>query len=133
MVRGLGYYTGTIFEGYQLSSKVTSSICAGGRYDNMIGGYINKTQKIPAVGISFGLDVITEVIKLSSYEEKKTKTKVYVIPIDTTKKSVKILDSLRKSKINSDIDLIGRGISKNLDYANKLKIPYALIIGSREL
>jgi histidyl-tRNA synthetase len=132
LTRGFGYYTGTVFEGFLKKSKIKSSICGGGRYDDMIGDYIGKGE-YPAVGISFGLDVISESLKLNNTQLKKTKTKVYVIPINTPKQSVKILDELRKSGINSDIDLVGRGISKNLDYANKMKIPYVLIIGPKEL
>ena len=95
----------------------------------MIGKYVGNGN-YPSVGISFGLDVISESLDLN---EEKTKTKVYVIPIKTTKKSVKILDKLRKEGINSDIDLVGRGISKNLDYANRWNIPYVLIVGPKEL
>ncbi len=129
LTRGFGYYTGTVFEGFLKKGKISSSVCGGGRYDEMIGKYVGKGN-YPAVGISFGLDVISEAI---SYKEEKTKTKVYIIPIKTTKKSVKVLDKLRKEGINSDIDLVGRGISKNLDYANRWNIPYALIIGPKEL
>lgn len=132
LTRGFGYYTGTVFEGFLKKSKITSSVCGGGRYDDMIGKYVGRGD-YPAVGISFGLDVISEAMKLSKKNVEKTKTKVYVIPINTTKKSIKILDKLRKSGINSDIDIVGRGISKNLDYANKLGIPYVLIIGPKEL
>lgn len=129
LTRGFGYYTGTVFEGFLKKGKITSSVCGGGRYDDMVGKYVGKGD-YPAVGISFGLDVISEAI---GTKEEKTKTKVYIIPIKTTKKSVKVLDKLRKEGINSDIDLVGRGISKNLDYANRWNIPYVLIIGPKEL
>lgn len=132
LARGLGYYTGTIFEGYLKSSEVTPSICGGGRYDNLIGDYTGKSE-VPAVGISFGLDVITESIKSTGYEEKKTKTKVFVIPIKAKMAAMKIATKLRNSEVKTEIDLSGRGINKNLDYADKMKIPYVLFVGVKEL
>ncbi|MCD4760167.1 histidine--tRNA ligase [archaeon] len=133
LARGLGYYTGTIFEGFQSSSEATSSICGGGRYDNMIGEYAGKNYQIPAVGISFGLDVIAEAIKAAGYETKKTITKIYVIPIKAQKSAARITDKLRKAGVKTDMDVACRGITKNLDYADKMKIPYVLFVGVDEL
>ncbi len=132
LTRGFNYYTGIIFEGFLKQNKIKSSLCGGGRYDNMIGNYIGKNS-YPAVGLSFGLDTIYESIKPELKDMTKTKTKVYVIPIKTINKSLKVLDKLRKNKINSDMDIIGKSISKNLDYANKLGIPYVIIIGPKEI
>jgi len=130
LARGLSYYTGTVFEGFLRKSKITSSICGGGRYDNLINVLVGKN--VPAVGISFGLEPITEALKLRK-GLKKCVTKVYVIPIKTEKESFNFVKELRKNNIKADIDLIGRGISKNLDYANKNGIPFVVIIGQKEL
>lgn len=128
LARGLSYYTGTIFEGY--TESISSSICAGGRYDRMIGNLVGRGD-YPAVGISFGLDVIIDVLSKDSAE--KTVTQVYVIPIKTQKESFEILKKLRESSIPSDMDIKDKGITKNLDYADKFGIPYVLIVGSEEL
>ena len=132
LARGLGYYTGTVFEGFLRNSKIRSSICGGGRYDDLIGTYVGKGS-YPTVGISFGLDVIIEAMKLEGFESKKTVAEVYVIPIKTLKESFKIINSLRVKGVKADMDLIGRGISKNLDYANKLGIRYVVFVGAQEL
>lgn len=140
LARGFGYYTGTIFEGFINDSQVTFSICGGGRYDKMIGNYAGAGE-YPAVGISFGLDVISEAIKLENPEQIKTKIKLYVIPIKTTKEviqkstseSIRVVDKLRSEGIPVDMDITSRAISKNLDYVDKLNIPYALIIGKKEI
>ncbi|MBW2991225.1 histidine--tRNA ligase, partial [Candidatus Woesearchaeota archaeon] len=58
---------------------------------------------------------------------------VYVIPIKTEKESIKIAQELRKAGIKTEMDILNRGISKNLGYANSLNIPFALIIGEQEL
>lgn len=128
LARGLAYYTGTIFEGF--TKEVSSSICAGGRYDKMIGDLVGRGD-YPAVGISFGLDILSEVVKKDPAE--KTVTKVYVIPIKTQKESFDILKRLREASINSDMDIKDKGITKNLDYADKYSIPYVLIVGPEEL
>ena len=129
LARGLSYYTGTIFEVGLLNSKIKTTICSGGRYDNMIGDFIDNNQKYPAVGISFGLDRIYQVVEF----DQKATAKVYVIPINTLKESLSLARELRYNKINTSIDLMSRGISKNLDYANALGIPYVIFVGDNEI
>jgi len=131
LARGLVYYTGTIFEAYFKNSKITSSFAAGGRYDNLIGRFTGL-EKVPAVGISFGLDVLSDALK-EKMESEKTVVKVFVIPIKTEKESIEITTKLRESGIKTNIDMMDRGISKNLNYANSQGIPYCLIIGKKEL
>ena len=129
LARGLSYYTGTIFEVGLLNSKIKTTLCSGGRYDNMIGDFIDNNQKYPAVGISFGLDRIYQVVEF----DQKATAKVYVIPINTLKESLSLARELRYNKINTSIDLMSRGISKNLDYANALGIPYVIFVGDNEI
>lgn len=131
LARGLSYYTGIVFEGFLHNSEITSSICGGGRYDKMIGLYGDKD--LPAVGISFGLEPITEYLKIKNPVIKKTTTKVFVIPIKTFEKSLEITQKIRHKGINAEIDLMGKGISKNLDYANSFEIPFVVFVGQKEL
>ncbi len=129
LARGLAYYTGTVFEIFLKNSEIKTSVCSGGRYDNMVGEFIGNNQKYPAVGIAFGLDRIELALKL----EEKTTTKVYVIPIKQIQRASELVKELRDSNINADMDLMERGISKNLDYVNKLSIPYSIFIGEEEV
>ena len=132
LARGLSYYTGTIFEvKLQDKSKLKVSLAGGGRYDNMIGFYTENKQNYPAVGISFGIEPILAALDLK--ENKKTLLKVYVIPIKTTKQAYALTNKLRKKGINCDLDMQEKSISKNLDYANKIEVPYVLFLGSDEL
>ena len=133
LARGLGYYTGTVFEGFIRKSEVTSSICGGGRYDKMISSLLGSNTDVPAVGISFGLEVITDALRLSKKSIKKCVTKVYVIPIGTQAESMKLVKEIRDKGINADIDLVGRGISKNLNFANSMSIPFVIFVGEDEL
>ena len=130
LARGLAYYTGPIFEIFLKDSEITSAVAGGGRYDKMIGNYLDNKKEFPATGISFGLEPITKAIKLQNKELKQTLAKVFIIPIKT--KCYDLVEKLRENQIPSDIDLMDRSISKNLDYANKLKIPYVIIIGKKE-
>ncbi|MBN1792222.1 histidine--tRNA ligase [Candidatus Woesearchaeota archaeon] len=133
LARGLGYYTGTIFEGFMRKGEITSSICGGGRYDKMIQGLLGNNREYPCIGISFGLDVISDVMRLAKKQSKRTVAQVYVIPIKTTKECFAICKELRGSGIAVDMDFSGKGISRNLDYVNALRIQYAIIVGAREL
>jgi histidyl-tRNA synthetase len=133
LARGLAYYTGTIFEAFAEESAVKSSLMGGGRYDNLIG-VLMKKDSIPAVGVSFGIEPICEVLKERKLEPVDADTQVFVIPIGETKqKAVSILHELREHNVSSAMDVMGRNITKNIEYASKLRIPYALIVGEKEL
>ncbi len=132
LARGLSYYTGTVAETFLKNNSIKTSVCGGGRYDNMIGSFLGRGD-FPAVGVSFGVDRIYDALLEKEKSKQKTKTQVYVIPIGTLKESMKIAQRLRKEGINADIDLMGRGISKNLKYANSMNIPYVIFIGEDEL
>jgi histidyl-tRNA synthetase len=131
--RGLTYYTGVVFETYFKDSQIAGSASAGGRYDRMIGEFVGRPDDFPAIGISFGLEPITEHLKLLQKEMPKTVTKVFIIPIKTPAESNALCQELRQAGINADIDIMDRGISKNMDYANVLQIPYVVLVGKQEL
>ena len=132
LARGLSYYTGTVFEAMLKDSGVASSVCGGGRYDNMIGNFLGKGA-CPAVGISFGLDRIYDALAEKQDSRKKTNTQVYVIPIKALSEGIKAAWQLRDAGIKTDIDSTGKSPSKNLEYANSLGIPYAIFVGKKEL
>ncbi|MDP3698780.1 MAG: histidine--tRNA ligase [Nanoarchaeota archaeon] len=133
LARGQAYYTGIVIEAYLKDSTVTSSIAAGGRYDQMIGNFMGGGRQIPAVGISFGITPIMEQMKMQSKMEQKTPAKVLVIPINVVDEALKIAQELRKNGIATDFASGKKGVSKNLEYANTLAIPYVAIIGEEEM
>ena len=132
LARGLAYYTGTVIETFLKRSNIKSAVCAGGRYDNMIGSFLGKGF-YPAVGISFGVDRIYDALVEKQETKQKTNTKVYIIPIKALDESMKIAQQLRDAGINTDTDLMEKGPSKNLGYANSLGIPYVAFVGKKEL
>ncbi|MBI1974207.1 histidine--tRNA ligase [Candidatus Micrarchaeota archaeon] len=131
LARGLEYYTGTVFEAFlKDKSRISSSLAGGGRFDKMIGAFAGTGDKVPAVGISFGLETIMDA--LAKDESQKTVVRVLVIPIGALEYALQVASTLRKAGINTDIDLMGRGLSKNLTFASNASIHYAAIVGERE-
>ncbi|HBP50871.1 MAG: Histidyl-tRNA synthetase [Candidatus Shapirobacteria bacterium GW2011_GWE1_38_10] len=133
MVRGLDYYTGTIFETYVEEPKI-GSITGGGRYDTLIktlGG-----PDIPAVGTTLGLDRIVDCIIELNLLPKLAKTKVKIMVgnfgPETEKESLELTSLLRQNNIATifypDADKIG----KQFKYASIKNIPFVALIGSDE-
>ncbi len=135
LARGLSYYTGTVYEVYLKKSQIKSSIAAGGRYDKMIGLLLERNEEFPAVGISFGIDVIADAIKLEGkIKARKSVVDVYVAPIgDVMPKAISLLQALRKEGIKADMDLMGKGVTKNLSFANSYGIRYVVFLGENEI
>jgi len=135
LARGLEYYTGTVIEVY-LKDKKGPSLAAGGRYDRMIGDFAGTNEVIPAVGIGFGLDTIYDVlVAKKKVKLRETVVDVFVVPIGAEKvlkEALSVVDKLRALGINTDIDMMQRSPSKNLNYASKQKIPFVLFVGAKE-
>ncbi len=136
LARGLEYYTGTIVEVYSRDKK-GPSLAAGGRYDGMIGEFTGTKKTVPAVGVGFGLDTIYDtLVAKRKVKLKETVVDVFVIPIGkekVLKEALSVVDKLRVVGINTDIDIMQRSPSKNLNYASKQKIPFVLLIGEKEI
>lgn len=114
LARGLSYYNGTVFE---IKGKIKEIIAAGGSY---------SVNKIPATGISFGLDRLEMLAKI------KTETKkILIISLNQDKKAIKLADKIRKLNIPCSV-FYGKP-TKALEYANSLKIPYVIFIGREEV
>ncbi|MCX7955614.1 MAG: histidine--tRNA ligase [Patescibacteria group bacterium] len=132
LARGLDYYTGIIYE--VVDEDYPTSLGGGGRYDNLIGLFTGKN--IPAVGFAFGFDRIIEAIEsLSLLKTQKTKTQVLVtiFSSDLIKKSLEIVNFLRKNNINAEIYLNQNDkLEKQLKYADKKGIEYVVIVGPEE-
>jgi histidyl-tRNA synthetase len=121
MIRGFAYYTGNVFE-VKVPGK--SSIAAGGRYDKTVGKYLMK--EIPAVGISFGLERVTELAKI-----RPSNTKAIIISISQDAEAQKLARKLRKEDIPCII--INDKPGKCMEYADSYNIPFAIFVGKDEL
>ncbi len=135
LARGLNYYTGFIIEVKNHSGSLRSSIGSGGRYDNlteMFGG-----RNMPGVGISFGIERIYDIMEeLNLFPADITQgTKVLLAYFDEPSQqyAFNVLQQLRAAGIPSEMYPSVSKLAKQLDYANKKKIPFAIIIGSEEM
>ena len=133
LARGQDYYTGNVFEVYEKTRKLNSSIGGGGRYDQMITNYIHDGEVYPAVGISFGLSSIYELLKEREDLVRIKKADIYLIPMDTELFSLKIANLLRKKGIRVLIEMNKKRIKKCFEWANKNEIPFVSVIGDEEL
>lgn len=130
LARGLEIYTGVVWEVFDKKQRLTCAIGGGGRYDKIITNFIDDGNKYPAVGISFGLVPICEIL------ENKSKESFYdllIIPMDTNIESLRLAAILRNKGIKVIIEMNKRKIKKALDSANKNNIPYVIILGQNEI
>ena len=131
LARGQEYYTGNVFEAY--SKELTCSIGGGGRYDNMITDFINDGNEYPAVGISFGLSAIYEILRKREQFKNKSLIDIYVIPMNTKKESLILANNLRKLGYKVDIEMNDRKLKKSFEFANRENIPYVIVLGEDEV
>jgi histidyl-tRNA synthetase len=130
VVRGIDYYTGFVFETFVEGREDLGSVASGGRYDSLIGIY--GEQDLPATGFGIGVDRLMEIVEDS---EKYFPVDIYVAVVDDNSRgeAIKIARILRKNSIRADMDLMGRSLTKQLEFANSLDIPYVLVVGEKEI
>lgn len=134
IARGLDYYTGTVYETFLTDYRELGSVCSGGRYESLAENYTDKT--LLGVGMSIGLTRLfykfNELNIINA--EKKSISEIIVIPItENLEKPIKITTELRKLGINTEIYLNNKKIKAKMKYANKLDIPYVIVIGDDEI
>ena len=136
IVRGLDYYTGTVFEGWDAGGNFRA-IWGGGRYDNLTSD-VGSKNKIPGVGFAMGDMVMEEVLKFynkyPSLDVNKTKVLVTIFSPELFDDSLKLSLKLRQSGVNCELypDPNAK-LDKQLKYADKKGIPFAVIIGPEEV
>lgn len=133
LARGQNYYTGNVFEVYDKLERIKGSIGAGGRYDNMITNFIDDGEVYPAVGISFGLSSIYEILKDREIFTNKSLIQIYIIPMNTPIESLKLANILRSMNYNVEIDMQKRKLKKSIAFADKENIPFIIIYGEDEI
>lgn len=132
-VRGLDYYTGTVYETFLNDYPQLGSICSGGRYEDLAGYYTK--QKLPGVGMSIGLTRLFYQLREANIikSEDNSLTKVLVIPMDGfMDNGVNLVNDLRRAGVYSQVYLEKGKIGKIFNYADKLNIPYVIVIGQEE-
>lgn len=134
IARGLDYYTGTVYETFLNEYREVGSVCSGGRYENLAEYYTDK--KLPGVGISLGLTrLFYKLNELNAIKaEKKSISDVLIIPmVDDLEVPIKIATAFREKGINTEIYLNDKKLKAKMKYADKLQIPYVIVIGEDEI
>ncbi len=134
IARGLDYYTGTVYETFLNDYRELGSVCSGGRYENLAENYTDK--KLPGVGISIGLTrLFYKLNELNIIKaEKKSVSDILIIPlVEDLTIPIKVATELRESGINTEIYLNDKKLKAKFKYADKLQIPFVIIIGEDEI
>ena len=121
LARGLEIYTGTIWEVFDKRQRLTCALGGGGRYDKIITNFIDDGNNYPAVGISFGIVPICEILE-NDYDESLYD--VLVIPMNTNIECLKFASKLRSNGIKVLIEMKSKKLGKILEKADKNNIPY---------
>ncbi len=134
IVRGLDYYTRTVFEFVSSAIGAQGTVCAGGRYDGLIeelGG-----NSVPAVGFAAGIERLLIVMEQTGVAFPKEPTPTaYLAGMDkdSRNKAFEIATALRKAGIFVEIDHMERSIKAQFKYADKIGAKYVAVIGGNEL
>ena len=110
------------------------SVCSGGRYENLAENYTDK--KLPGVGISIGLTrLFYKLQELNLIKaKKKSISDVLIIPmVEDLKLPIKVANTLRNNGVNTEIYLNNKKLKAKFKYADKLEIPYVIVIGEDEI
>ncbi|MCY4019423.1 MAG: histidine--tRNA ligase [Chloroflexi bacterium] len=135
MVRGLGYYTGPIFETV-ISRPNLGSVTGGGRYDELIGMF--RKQSLPTTGTSFGIERIIDLMdELDLYPANLGGTLVQVLVTvfsqETRTPSMRVANQLRDAGINTELYFEPRKLGRQFSYADKKGIPIVALAGPDEI
>ena len=136
IIRGLDYYTGTVFEGLAVNGGLTRSILGGGRYDNLledVGG-----DKLPAVGFAMGdlvMSLVLEELGLIPEDIKSPSASVLVTVFDegSMQESLRLSDELRQTGLRVNCYPQADKLSKQLKFADRIGIKIAVILGPEEI
>jgi histidyl-tRNA synthetase len=134
IVRGLGYYTGPVYETFLNDVPEVGSVFAGGRYDGLVERFLGR--KIPATGAAAGIDrLLAALMSRNLIDSQTTISEVLVTAMDPDKmpEYIKILNQIRDEGIRAEIFLgETKNLTKQLKYGDKVGIPVAVILGSDE-
>ncbi len=134
IVRGLDYYTGTVFEFVSEAIGAQGTVCGGGRYNGLckeIGG-----KEVPAVGFGMGLERLIMVMEASgaSFGEKPSRL-LYVAPLGENQypTALSLTQSLRQKGVAADTDIVERSLKAQMKYADKMGYRYVIVLGEDEV
>ncbi len=134
ITRGLDYYTGTVFETFLVGHEGIGSVCSGGRYEDLASNFTK--QKMPGIGLSIGLTRLFYKLKeedlISLDEDPLIQGLIIPMSDDEIDLAIEAAALLRLSDKRVQVYMEGGKLKKKFNYADKLNVPYAIIIGEEE-
>lgn len=134
IVRGLDYYTGTVFEFIAEGIGAQSTVCGGGRYDGLVSSL--GGPELPGIGFGMGITrLILAMQELGLDKIEPASPLIYVASLGERAmvKGLEIAERLRREGKYADCDVVGRSLKAQMKYANKKGAKYTLIIGENEV
>lgn len=134
IIRGLDYYTKTVFEFVSENIGVKSTVCGGGRYDKLITEF--GGPDVPGIGFAVGIERLIMMLEnLGVKIPNQNQVKIYIAPMGEkeSQKAFELVMKLRNKGIVAETDHMGRGIKAQFKYADKICAEYVGVIGSNEL
>lgn len=133
VVRGLDYYTNTVFEVEADIKDSCNVLCGGGRYNKLVETLDGPST--PAVGFALGFERLLSVLEKEDIKLDFSTLDIYIIPMDETKKAYayKLCQDLRMSGFSVDIDYMNRNLKGNFKQADRLESKFIIIIGDDEI
>ncbi len=133
IARGLDYYTGTVFEIVLSDQPEFGSICGGGRYDNLVDKFSDKS--VSAVGGSIGIDRLIDALREKGSLVKPEVITALVLNLDEkfNEQYVKLIAELRNAGIKAELYFSAEKLDKQFKYAESKNIKFAVIMGEAEV
>ena len=134
VVRGLDYYTRTVFEFVSEDIGAQGTVCGGGRYDGLVEEVGGKST--PAVGFGLGLERLLLVLQNTGrLDAPRERADVYLAPLGerAAGEVPAIAARLRRAGVSADYDMMGRGVKAQMKYADKSGARFVVVIGDNEL
>jgi histidyl-tRNA synthetase len=130
LVRGLDYYTRTVFEVVSKELGAQNAVCGGGRYDDLVEQFGGKS--VPAIGFAVGLERLVEILKPSPIESR---VDLFIATMGEAAKKIgfNLLTQARDLGLGADMDFLNKSLKAQMKAADKMKAEFVYIIGEEEL
>lgn len=136
IVRGLDYYTRTVFEFVSTDLGAQSTVCGGGRYDGLVTEMTGGSKELPALGFAIGMERLMMILEAQKIElPDKQKCEVYVAAMGDAAQTAafQLVNQLQKCSVIAECDLCARSLKAQMKYADKIGAVYTLVLGDDEL
>ena len=134
IVRGLDYYTRTVFEFVSTDIGAQGTVCGGGRYNGLVAQLGGKDT--PAVGFGCGLERLLLVLEnTNGLNAEKETPYLYIATMGekAKEKAIDLVEKLRANGVSAETDLMNKSVKAQMKYANKIGVKYVIVIGDAEL